>query len=115
MKKILITREEFVNIMARMDRVNSVAKKIESLLGESGNDCLHDSKNAADIMLAEQDILLEILERVMEDKYKIIESFVLEQDFGRYEKYNKFIDSNGNEVDVSTAEKIYDYLVEVMD
>lgn len=51
----------------------------------------------------------------MEDKYKIIESFVLEQDFGRYEKYNKFIDSNGNEVDVSTAEKIYDYLVEVMD
>lgn len=52
MKKILITREEFVNIMARMDRVNSVAKKIESLLGESGNDCLHDSKNAADIMLA---------------------------------------------------------------
>ena len=66
-------------------------------------------------MLAEQDILIEILERVMEDKYKIIESFVLEQDFGRYEKYNKFIDSNGNEVDVSTAEKIYDYLVEVMD
>ena len=80
--------------MARMDRVNSVAKKIESLLGESGNDCLHDSRNAADIMLAEQDILIEILERVMEDKYKIIESFVLEQDFGRYEKYNKFIDSN---------------------
>ena len=28
MKKILITREEFVNIMARMDRVNSVAKMI---------------------------------------------------------------------------------------
>lgn len=55
------------------------------MLGESGNDCLHDSKNAADIMLAEQDILIEILERVMEDKYKIIESFVLEQDFGRYE------------------------------
>lgn len=29
MKKILITREEFVNIMARMDRVNSVAKRLK--------------------------------------------------------------------------------------
>ena len=114
MAKLFITREEFVNILARMDRVTTVSNKIGELLKGSENDILFDTRNAADIMLAEQGILIELLERIMEDKYKMIDAFILEQDFGRYEKYNKCVDPDGKEIDVSTAEKLYDYLVEEM-
>lgn len=78
---------------------------------------LYDTSNGA-ISLFEldaigklEDSVLKLLEYVMNDDYKMIEYWLYELYFG--EKYfDGCIIDDGVNIDISTVEKLYDYLVE---
>lgn len=45
------------------------------------------------------------------DKEETISYFCLDLDYGRKWKHGSFIDKNGKDIDLSTSEKLYNYLI----
>ena len=57
------------------------------------------------------DNMIELLAFIMEDTNEDISYFCNELDFGRTWREGDIIDKDGNDIDFSTAEKLYDYLI----
>ena len=55
--------------------------------------------------------VLELLEKIMDDTSEMISYFVWELDFGDKYTPNCVLDNNNNAIDISTIEKLYDYLI----
>lgn len=52
-----------------------------------------------------------LLRKLMDDLYENIDYFINELDFGRKYKPGMITDDDDEDIDLSTAEKLYDYLV----
>lgn len=110
---VMLEKEQFLEIMSKMNDLSICSAMIEKVFLTSENDVLKDSRDASGIMFAERDIVIELLELLMRDKFKFIELFVYNLDFGRG-KCTDVLDENEKPIDISTSEKLYDYLVERM-
>jgi hypothetical protein len=58
-----------------------------------------------------EDIVLKLLTEAMNDKGDWINYWVCEKDFGRELELNDITDINDTPIDITTAEKLYDFLV----
>lgn len=99
-----ISKEDFCKIINRLQKSLDKQDEINHVLGaviETGD---------------LSDTVVELLEKLMnietDDSYgSDIGYFVWELDFGRNWTPDSITDMNGNSIDFSTAEKLYDYLV----
>ena len=57
------------------------------------------------------DNMIELLAFIMEDTDEDISYFCNELNFGREWREGDIVDKDGNDIDFSTAEKLYDYLI----
>ena len=110
---MLISKEEFVKIMdyfklsnEYVDAINEVNayfnRHVDFCLGEYFVDYKLES------------ILINVLQTMFNDKDNWIEYWICECECGKNYHADQVIDENGIEIDISTADKLYDFLISNM-
>lgn len=104
-----LSKEQFVKVIDKLKAANDLQNKIQDLMYEADDNIDHDFMNAASLMINHEDSVVQLLQVIMNDKDDDIPYFIYELDYGRdyipgcYTIY-------GENVDISTAEKLYDLL-----
>lgn len=107
--KCVLTKEEFVSYIDFLKERNDRTKEAREILSaEFGISFLHP-------YYLYEEKLVELLSKVMNDTFSNIEFFIYDLNFG--EKYTDGVikDGCGKIIDISTAEKLYDYLTKAED
>lgn len=110
---MIISKDRFVEITNRLKDYNDLQNKIDDLFEESIDNKEMDFVNAGSICIGHESVVVYLLENMFDTD--IISYWIYELDYG--EKYTKgcIVDEELNEVDLSTAEKLYDYLIKEME
>ena len=113
----MISKEQFVTIINKMklvdDFVNEVNDKSRDLR-EKLDDSFLDFFEGNSLFIAHSDIVVQLLENMFNDN-DMISYWIYELNYGRDYKDGYISDCDGNNIDVSTVEKLYDYLVAEME
>lgn len=110
---MIISKDRFVEITNRLKDYNDLQNKIDDLFEESIDNKEMDFVNAGSICIGHESVVVYLLENMFDTD--IISYWIYELDYG--EKYTKgcIVDEELNEVDLSTAEKLYDYLIKSLE
>lgn len=106
----MITKQEFVNIINRLRSYNDLQDKIDDLFKENIDNKEADFMNAGSICIGHETIVVKLLENMFNDK-GTISWWLYECNYGRDFSLGD-LEVNGVEIDLSTVEKLYDYLVQ---
>lgn len=106
----MITKERFIQIINRLENYNKLQEKINSLFDECIDNKENDFCNAGSICIGHESVVVELLENMFDTD--MISYFIYELDYGKKYKAGCVLDENMNEIDLSTPEKLYDYLVQ---
>lgn len=115
MSNIPLRKEEFVRYIDRLREANDLCSKIDDLMRKSRDNIENDFMNGASLQINHESIVIELLKKMMHDTsedYGDIDYFIYELDYGRKYEPDTITDKDGNNVDFSTSEKLYEYLVE---
>ena len=105
----MITKEQFVKIINRLRDYNDLQDKIQNLFRDNIDNQEMDFMNAGSICIGHETIVVELLENMFNDK-DTISWWLYERDYGRSFTIG-IIAIDGVNIDLSTPEKLYDYLV----
>lgn len=109
----MITKKEFVEIIDRLRNYNDLKDKINDLFQDLIDNKEQDFCNAGSICIGHETIVVELLKNIFNDK-DTISWWLYECNYGRDFSLGD-LEVNGIEIDLSTAEKLYDYLVDNME
>lgn len=113
----MISKEEFVKIIERLKETNDFVDETNEKARKLQDAIRSDFFNAMSLSISHEEIAVQLLENMFNDE-DIISWWIYELDYGREykkgciqeEKEGKIVN-----VDVSTAEKLYDYLIKNME
>lgn len=108
----LIAKDEFVAILQRLKDSRDLVVEIDERLRNFKDDHVRDFCSGAGLMITHETEVIRLLELLTEDKLKDIDYFIYELDFGRGYQEGSITRKDGSYIDLSTADKLYDYLVE---
>lgn len=107
---VLITKEEFVDIINRLRESSDLVDKVDTLFRESRENVECDFCNAAGLQISHEPIVVNLLQKIMRDEGEDISYFIYELDYGR--DYEPGCVTNGNGiVDMGTPEALYELLI----
>ncbi len=106
---MLIERNEFVQIINRLEERDNVVDKVNKIFRNTTDSVMSDSMNAASLMICHEDIVINLLEKIFDDK-EIISWWLYEKNYGKNFKMGDF-EVDGQQIDLTTAENLYDYLL----
>ena len=106
----MISKEKFVEIINRLKNYNELQDKIDNLFKDNIENRERDFINAGSICIGHESVVVYLLEKIFDTD--MISYFIYELDYGEKHKAGCVLDENMNEIDLSTAEKMYDYLVQ---
>ena len=109
----MITKERFIQIIKRLENYNKLQEKINSLFDECIDNKENDFCNAGSICIGHESVVVYLLERMFDTD--MISYFIYELDYGEKYKAGCVLDANMTEIDLSTAEKLYDYLIKSLE
>lgn len=105
-----ITKEEFVKTINKLETASDSEWNIWMALKDNGV-WVDDERDGLENSVIE--LLSYLVNPIRPDLAKEdIEYFVYELDFGREFEIGNIMDKDGNPIDFSSAEKLYDYFVE---
>lgn len=105
----MISKKEFVEIIERLKNYNDLQDKIDDLFKNNIDNKEMDFMNAGSICIGHETIVVRLLENIFNDK-DTISWWLYECNYGRDFSLGD-LEVNGVAIDISTAEKIYDYLI----
>ena len=105
----MVTKERFVEIINRLKNYNKLQEQINSLFDECIDNKENDFCNAGSIFIGHESVVIELLENMFNDKDTIC-WWIYECNYGRDFSLGD-LEVDGIEIDLSTAEKLYDYLI----
>ena len=105
----MITKKEFIEIINRLRDYNDLQDKINDLFKDNIDNKEMDFMNAGSICIGHETIVVRLLENMFNDK-DTISWWFYECDYGRDFSLGD-LEVNGVAIDISTAEKLYDYLI----
>lgn len=112
----MISKEKFVTIINKLkttdDFVNEINDKTRQLR-ETLDDPFIDFFDGNSLFVAHTDLVVKLLENMFNDS-DMISWWIFEMNYGRDYKDGYVQDCDGNNIDISTVEKLYDYLVAEM-
>jgi hypothetical protein len=105
----MISKETFVDTMHRLDVLDEKISRVD--------DALRDlSQYNIGLYIPEtMDIVMDLLKEMLQDKYDFLEYCVYERDFLRDLEPDDVRDENGNCIDLTSWDKVYDFLVDSME
>lgn len=109
----MISKQEFVNIINRLRNYNDLQNKIDELFEENIDNREMDFMDAGSICIGHETIVVRLLENIFNDK-NTISWWLYECNYGRDFSLGD-LEDNGVEIDLSTPEKLYDYLIKEME
>lgn len=109
----MISKEKFVEIINRLKSYDELQDKINDLFKDNIDNKEEDFMNAGSICIGHESVVVYLLERMFDTD--MISYFIYELEYG--EKYEKgcILNANMSEIDLSTAEKLYDYLIKSLE
>lgn len=110
---MIISKGKFVEIMNRLKNYNDLQNQIDDLFKDNIENRERDFMNAGSICIGHESVVVYLLEKIFDTD--MISYFIYELDYGEKYKAGCVLDENMNEIDLSTAEKMYDYLVKSME
>lgn len=110
---MIISKDKFVEIINRLKSYDELQNKINDLFKENIDNKEMDFMNAGSICIGHESVVVYLLERMFDTD--MISYFIYELDYGKKYKAGCVLDENMNEIDLSTAEKMYDYLVKSLE
>ena len=112
----MITKQEFVKIINRLRDYNDLQDKIQELFKDNIDNQEMDFMNAGSICVGHETIVVKLLENMFNDRGNWISWWLYEQDYGRSVNIDDVFDKEiGKFVDLTTPEKLYDYLIKEME
>ena len=105
-----LSKKEFVDIITRLQTATELVDKVEELFRNSRDNLENDFCNGAGLQISHEGIVVKLLEKLMGDSYGNISYFIYELDYGKEYKEDCISDNNGF-IDISSAEKLYDFLM----
>lgn len=105
----MISKKEFVEIIERLKNYNDLQDKIDDLFKSNIDNKEMDFMNAGSICIGHETIVVKLLENIFNDK-DTISWWLYECNYGRDFSLGN-LEVDGIEIDLSTAEKLYDYLI----
>lgn len=105
----MITKKEFVEIIERLKNYNDLQDKIDDLFKSNIDNKEMDFMNAGSICIGHETIVVKLLENIFNNK-DTISWWIYECNYGRDFSLGD-LEVDGIEIDLSTAEKLYDYLI----
>lgn len=105
----MISKKEFVEIIERLKNYNDLQEKIDDLFNDLIDNKENDFCNAGSICIGHETIVVKLLENMFNDK-DTISWWLYECNYGRDFSLGD-LEVNGVAIDLSTAEKLYDYLI----
>lgn len=109
----MISKEKFVEIINRLKSYNELQNKINDLFKENMDNKEMDFMNAGSICVGHESVVIYLLENMFDTD--IISYWIYELDYGERYKAGCVLDENMNNIDLSTAEKLYDYLIKSLE
>ena len=109
----MISKEKFVEIINRLKSCTELQNKINDLFRDNIDNKEMDFINAGSICIGHESVVVYLLERMFDTD--MISYFIYELDYGKKYKAGCVLDENMNEIDLSTAEKLYDYLIKSLE
>ena len=109
-REVPLTKQEFVEILNRLREATELVDKVEELFRSSRENLECDFCNGAGLQISHEGIVVKLLEKLMQDSFGIISYFIYELDYGKTYQEGCIFDQSGN-IDISTSEKLYDYLL----
>ena len=106
----MISEKQFVDIINKLKEVNDFVNETNDKAKELSDAIISDFFNAMSLSISHESIVVELLQNMFKDN-DLIEWWIYELDYGRKFKIGDLID-NGVEIDLSTPEKLYNYLKE---
>mgnify|MGYP005783088225 FL=1 len=106
----MISKEKFVEIINRLKSYNELQNKINDLFKENIDNKEMDFMNAGSICVGHESVVVYLLENMFDTD--MISHWIYELDYGEKYRAGYVLDENGNEIDLSTAEKLYDFLIQ---
>jgi len=110
----MISKEEFIEIIDRLREVKDFVNETNDKAMKLRDAIETDFFNAMSLMISHEGIVIKLLEKMFEDA-DIISWWIYELDYGREYKEGCIQEESGKNIDISTAEKLYDYLIESME
>lgn len=107
---MLISKQEFVEIINRFKDTQDTVDKVNDLFNNTIDSRSSDYINASSLMICHEDIAVKLLEKIFNDK-DTLSWWLYECNYGRDFKIGD-LEDNGVKIDLTTPEKLYDYLVE---
>lgn len=106
----MIDKVKFVDIINDLMEVNDFVNETNDKAKRLNDAIISDFFNAQSLSISHENIVVELLKNMFNDS-DLISWWIYELDYGRNFKMGDLID-NGVEIDLSTPEKLYDYLKE---
>lgn len=110
----MISKKKFVEIINRLKDYNDLQDKIQNLFRDNIDNREHDFMNAGSICVSHESIVVELLKDMFNVKDDLISWWLYECNYGRDFSLGD-LEDNGVEIDLSTPEKLYDYLIKNME
>ena len=106
----MITKKEFIDIINRLKKVDDFVNEVNSKAREVADPITTDFTNAYSLSISFETDLVHVLENMFDTE--LISWWIYELEYGKEFKIGCLVDADGRtKPDLSTAEKLYDYLV----
>lgn len=110
----MITKQEFVDIIEKLKQVNDFVYETNKKARELNDAIISDFFNASSLSISHETIVVRLLENMFNDK-DILSWWLYDLDYGRKFKFGYLQEEKNGKmvsIDLSTAEKLYDYLIQ---
>ncbi len=109
----MINKKEFVKIINNLKEVNDFVEETNSRAKKLNDAIISDFYNTMSLSISHEYTVVKLLENIFNDK-DIISWWLYECDYGRNFKVGD-LQVEGKQIDLTTSEKLYDYLIEEME
>lgn len=109
----MISKEEFVDIIEKLKQVNDFVNETNEKARKLDDAIISDFFNASSLSISHEIIVVRLLQVMFKDK-DTISWWLYECNYGRDFSLGD-LEVNGVEIDLSTPEKLYDYLVQSLE
>lgn len=107
----MISKEQFVKIINRLKDTDDFVKETNNRARKLADSIESAEINAMGLAISHESIVVELLEDMFNDS-DYISWWLYDLEYGRDYKDGCIQDEKGKIIDLSTAEKLYDFLVE---
>lgn len=110
----MITKQEFVDIINKLKEVNDFVNETNAKARQLNDAIISDFFDASSLSISHESIVVRLLENMFNDN-DIISWWIYELDYGRNYRKGCIQDGKGKNINISTPEKLYDYLIKQVD